>query len=412
MKNTLILALVCLGFSLTAQAKELTWPDALSMAKQNNPAIKRSAETLKQAQLSHKRAVANFLPDLSASASATQSKTDPGDLSRRYSVGLSGSLSLFSGFSDIAELRVQEYNLKTAETNNLRTLADTVYDVRSSYINLLWAQETVSLLQDILNIRSNNYSLVQLKYESGSEDKGSMLRVEADKAQAELDLLKAQRYLKSASLQLSRALGKEEFSVIQVTGSFAAANVSLDGEPSPLVEKTPEYIAAFYAYERSKAELLSARSGYYPSLSLSGSTSKTGEEWVPDNAGWSVGLTLNYPFFQGGKNFINVISARAGVAAEKETFRQSRLQLAANIDSAYNTYLNSSDNVSVSEKYLAASNEQSKITTTKYLNGLVSYIDWYSVENDYISSMKSLLNAKRDAALGRASFDKVLGLGE
>ena len=96
----------------------------------------------------------------------------------------------------------------------------------------------------------------------------------------------------------------------------------------------------------------------------------------------------------------------------KNSAQETALQLRASLVSAWNSLVSSIENVRIKETYMRASEEQSKITTVKYLNGLVSYYDWYNVENDFINAQKSSLSAKSDAFLAEASWKKTLGIGE
>jgi len=103
-------------------------------------------------------------------------------LIRTYNLSL--SLDLFNGFSTVNNLRLQLLELQIVQENYKRTVVNIVSSLKESFINLYFVQENISLLEKILR-RKQNYELVKLKYESGSEDLGSLLRVEADMSQAE-----------------------------------------------------------------------------------------------------------------------------------------------------------------------------------------------------------------------------------
>lgn len=391
------------------QARELTWEQALSEARQNNPSIKRSAETLNQARLAYSNAYANFMPNVSASAGASQSKSDTSDLQRSYSLGLNGSLSLFAGFADYAEIKTKQADLKIAEANYRRSLADMVYELKYSFVNLLWAQEMQAVAEKILGQRTQNFGLVQLKYDSGTEDKGSLLRVEADKDQAAYDYERAKRAVKTAAIRFLKAMGSDEIDGVTVKGDLSASGAPTDAPLYQLVENTPEYLSSKLSMEKSDYLLVSARSWLYPDLSLSGGINRTGQEWMPDKNSWNLGLSLSYNLFNGGRDVNSLRSSASQKASAMQALRETRQQLAFAVNSALNSFIDAVNYVSVSDKYLKASAEQSKVTTAKYINGLASYSDWYNVENDYINSMRSLLNAKRDALLQEANFNKTLG---
>ncbi|OGS43082.1 MAG: hypothetical protein A2539_09340 [Elusimicrobia bacterium RIFOXYD2_FULL_34_15] len=405
----IILFLIFAGDAFSAP---LIWQDVLSEAKKNNPELIKAEDSVKNARLSYYNSYTNFLPQLSANAGVNKSKTDGTDSPEQYSLGLSGRLSLFSGFSDSSQLKSKNIDLKIAELEYKRILADVIYNLKTSFIGLLWAQETIGLSEEILKRRSENYDLVKFKYDAGLEDKGSLLRVEADKFQAEYDLAKAKRNLKTASAQVLRDIGRDEFEVITVTASFNVY-MSTTIEPSyKLLREIPDYLIAEKNLEKSEYSVKIARSEFYPDLSISGSISNSGEKWIPDNEKQSLSLNLSYPFFPGGKNIYDLKIAKTNKKISEETFKSIRQQLMARLESVWNDFVDATENVKVSEKYFNASEQQSKIRTTKYVNGLVSYQDWYTSENDYISSKRAFLNSRRNAVISEISWKNFLGLGE
>ncbi|MDR3274618.1 MAG: hypothetical protein LBS81_01250 [Endomicrobium sp.] len=48
----------------------------------------------------------------------------------------------------------------------------------------------------------------------------------------------------------------------------------------------------------------------------------------------------------------------------------------------------------VKEQYLSAAKLQTEISS-KYINGLLTYHDWYAAENEYIYLQKELLDTKK-----------------
>ena len=143
----IILFLIFAGDAFSAP---LIWQDVLSEAKKNNPELIKAEDSVKNARLSYYNSYTNFLPQLSANAGVNKSKTDGTDSPEQYSLGLSGRLSLFSGFSDSSQLKSKNIDLKIAELEYKRILADVIYNLKTSFIGLLWAQETIGLSEEIL----------------------------------------------------------------------------------------------------------------------------------------------------------------------------------------------------------------------------------------------------------------------
>ncbi|HAX61571.1 MAG TPA: hypothetical protein DCX95_03290 [Elusimicrobia bacterium] len=396
-------------------SQPLTWQDVLIEAKKNNPAIISAEKSVENARLRYQSSITSFLPQLSANAGVSQSDSGESDWSKDYSYGLSGRLSIFSGFADVSDVSVKKIQLKIAEAEYDKTLSGVIFNLKKSFYELLWSQEAVKLAEQILKRRSENYELVKFKYDAGREDKGSLLRVEADKEQAEYELSKAKRNVVSAVKQLFKDMGEDSGDISEIpvaAGSFTineSTAVPVFGE---LLVNIPDYIIAKNNLEKSEYDLRAAKSQLYPEVSVSGSISKSGDSWPPPDERRSISLNLSYPFFPGGRNYYDVKIAQTDKAISEEAFRSTRQQLTSSLFSVWNDFINAVESVKVSEMYFKASEEQSKITSMKYINGLASYQDWYTVENDFTNSQRSLLNAKKNAVISEAEWKNVLGLGE
>ena len=226
MKKYITVLILCVSLSGTAfceGTKTVSWRDVLIETMDKNPALKKASEQVKTAQYGYLSSYSGFLPQISANASGNKSGdfNSNSDPTSSWSLGVSGSLSLFNGFKDKSSVSIKSLELNSADADYKRALSDVIYELKQSFIELLWSQETVVLSEDILKQRNNNFQLVKLKYEAGIEDKGSLSRVQADKLQAEYDLSKAKRHAGAAVSDLLKAIGTDEYATLAATGSFS-----------------------------------------------------------------------------------------------------------------------------------------------------------------------------------------------
>jgi outer membrane protein len=147
----------------------------------------------------------------------------------------------------------------------------------------------------------------------------------------------------------------------------------------------------------------------YPSISARGSLGNSGDAWFPNNHSWSAGLSVSYPFFSGGREWYDAALGTVAKSIASQTFRQTVQQLRATVQANSNVFLDAIEQVAVTEKFAQASQAQASITSAKYINGLVSYYEWYSTQNDNISAQKSILNVRRDVLLQQAAWNNVRG---
>ncbi|MFQ3675791.1 MAG: TolC family protein, partial [Endomicrobiia bacterium] len=371
-------------------SETFTWEKILLETKTKNPTLIKSKQLLDQAEINYKILWSNFLPKITASADVTRSgNNSSSDEITRYSYGVSGRLTLFNGFGDMAQLQIKHIELQIAQEQFKRTYADIIYNVKKSFINLLWAQKNVELAEKIYSRRKDNYELIKLRYEAGREDKGSLLKVEADLLNSEFELKKAYRNKTVYLNQLLKDIGTESLKDIIVEGTFYTDKPDIVTTFLDLAKNTPEYKIAELKLKKSEQEIVYAKSIFYPDLSLSVNISAFGTEFPLNSRNWSSGLELSFPLFSGRKNYYNYLLSEKNKIIQEQSFNETKLQLLSNLESVYNTLIDDYETIKIREKYLQASEEQTKITTLKYLNGLVSYYDWYSVENEYINAQKS-----------------------
>ncbi|MBA7510779.1 hypothetical protein ES705_02766 [subsurface metagenome] len=416
LRGVLLAGIILVNLDLVF-AKTLVWEDVLFEAKKKNPGIISAHQSLKSARLSYRSAFTNFLPQFSASAgwrksssiTSFESFAEGGSENEEFNYGISGRLSIFSGFKNSSKLKQERAELKREEAKFKRTVSDTIYDLKVAFAQVLRGQKTISLSEEILKRRRENTQLVKLRYEAGREDKGAYLRSEADLYQAEYETSLAKRNLKIQQMKLSKEMGRDEFEVIAVSGTLKVIPPEGILSFQELLVKSPDYLVARYGVDSSKYNLRYTRGAFYPQISFSGSTSRSGPEWPLERARWNVGLSLSYPFFSGGKKIYDLKIARIDKVKSEENFRGVKQEILFQVEQVYNGLIDAVDNVKVREKYFMASQERAKISGVKYINGLISYQDWDTIENEFINSKKSLLGAKFNAFVAWAEWKKVLG---
>lgn len=398
-------------------AEALVWEDVLREAKEKNPGIITAGQSLKSASLSYKSSFTSFLPQISASAGWTKSSSitsfesfaEGGSENEEFNYGISGRLSVFSGFKNSSKLKQQRAEFKGEEAKFGRTVSDTIYDLKVAFAQVLTAQKTISLSEEILKRRRENTEIVKLRYEAGREDKGAYLRSEADFYQAEYEFSKAGRSLKTQQVKLLKEMGRDEFEVIAVSGILKVVPPEEILSFQELLVKNPDYLVARYEVDSAKYNLRYTKGDFYPQISFSGGTSRSGPEWPLERARWNVGLSLSYPFFSGGKTIYDWKIVQTNKVKSEENLREVKQEILLGLEQAYNGLIDATDNVKVKEKYLIASEERAKISRVKYINGLISYQDWDAIENEFINSKKSLLDAEYSGFVASAEWKRVLG---
>ncbi|OGC04914.1 hypothetical protein A2276_03040 [candidate division WOR-1 bacterium RIFOXYA12_FULL_43_27] len=400
MKTGKIILLIVFLFLASCASFGATWQETLTLTDKNNEQIKSAVKQAESYEWSYRKSFSSFLPQLSASAGMTRSGT-----SDSYSYGLSATQSIFSGFENIFNMQAAyaQYCYQRESAQNTRATA--YYNVRSAFVSTAIASENIKIQEAILKRRKENSRLIQLRFESGRENHGNLLRTQADVLQAEYDLTAAKRSLELARLNLSQLVGEE---IKEVAAPDKVMEPALP-QTETLLPVSPAYLMSKYQLESAEISQRATLSEFLPTLSLSGNYKKSGSSWPPASRSDSWSLNFSYSFFPGGSNFADRIIYGLKLDQAKEDFKKSEKDLRYNIEDAAVNYKNAAQALLVKAAYLKAAEERAKIARTKYVAGLMSYEDWDRIENELVSSEKDNLSQKSRALLAEAAWYKSYG---
>ena len=411
--NTLFLVLL-LGLvpSLwAAPSPALIWEASVEEAAAANPELRAARANLAAAGHSAKAAHSGNLPQLSGGAGYNDSSGSATSNSATYSTSLSLSQNLFSGFQDSARIDQGEANFADAEANLKVVKARLSQELKSAFTGLQFAQNNVTLTEKIVQRLEENLRLVELRFEGGRENKGSFLLTSATLAQARYENLQASQALASSQASLARVLGRRDPSGLQVLGNVPIATPGAAPDFQQLLQQLPE-LAQARARERSAmADVTLARGGFFPSVDLTGSLAREGQDWTPDQDRRTVGLNLTIPLYSGGKDYYTTQSAVATLEAVSSNKDNVERQQLVRLKQAYANYVESEEKLKVDRAFLEAAITRAEIARSRYNNGLMSFEDWDRIENDLIQRQKTFLQSQRDRVTAEAAWEQAQGVG-
>ncbi|MDR2251225.1 MAG: TolC family protein [Endomicrobium sp.] len=407
MKKAFIALVFVLIASSYIYAEKITAEIVESQTLQNNPSIAKAKYEVYIAKQTLYSSFSSFLPAISFSGSLADDHID-----KHYSYGLNAQMSLFSGFSQYNTIRALSAKLKTAQANYTRAVSNAVCEAYSAYVNLMYTYELIDLYKQIRYRRTENRDLVKLRYHFGNADMGSLRRIEADVKMSEYELEKAQRAIETASAALLVAIGRNDDITILETDERIIVDKEIISKPDfdNLIIKIPDFLAAKYSLDYAKAQNWANKGQWLPSIDFTGNTNRSSYDKISvENKSWNAALNLKYLLFSGGKRFFETKSFAAQEKIAAEDFRNKKNMLKFNAIQLYNNWVNDYEILMVSNFYLESCKLQTDIAKRKYMNGIISYEDWYTIEDDYIKNQKNMLTYRQKAILSKISWIQFLG---
>jgi len=398
----------------------LTWQACIKEAQKNHPDLISAQESVKESEATKKITASTLFPQIDSSLDASTKRTETtssttgittSSTTDTYSYGVTGTQLIFDGFKTLNNVKAASQNLKAAQYNYKFTSVDVRLRLRTAFINLLKAQESLKITEDIYNIRRSNLELITLRYESGIEHKGALLNAEANLAQAEFDIAQAKRALEVAQRQLVKEMGRTKVSALRVEGVFEVSDLALEKPDFEALSKNNPSLEKLIAQKNAASfGIKAAQANFLPQLSAdTGANKNSSTHWPPRNDQWNAGLTVSLPIFEGGLRLAQVAQARAIFNQAQEDARSTRDSLVFTLEQTWAALQDAIETVGVQKKFLAAAGERARIAEAQYSLGLIQFDNWTIIEDDLVSTKTALLNAQAEALLAEANWVSAKG---
>jgi outer membrane protein len=426
----LILLSLTLGlFPRPAGAETLTWEDCVQEAARNNPDLIGAQETIRSSRAQVGASRSDFFPTLTPTAGynasnssnfrASTTSANPGlDVNVRtrqqLEVGASIQQNLFDGFKTKSGFEKSKSQLDESLANLGAVKTQVSLDLKTAFAQLLFSQEQIEVTRQIMQRREGNVRFLQLRFDVGRENQGSVLRNQALLDQARYDLSQTERALKVAQQTLAKLLGRNyeaNFEDLHVKGTFKTNFPKTPPDFRTLVSENPEHQRVAAQVRTAQSDVRLAKGNLFPSLDASAAISEQKLVDSPSQNSWSAGVNLSYPFFLGGRDIYGVQSAKAEELRVQQSLLNGDNEIVRGLKQAYANFQNAVENIKVQEDFLKASETRAEIGRSQYANGLISYQDWDLVENDLINNQKTILQSLRDALIAEANWEKAQGKG-
>ncbi|MCB0222040.1 MAG: TolC family protein [Chrysiogenetes bacterium] len=403
-------AVLLLGRALPVLAEELlTWDECIAEAAAYNASLQAADRRLRAAQMNVDSAHGGYFPEVNAEFNYDYGDRGSTGNTNSYSAGIKGKQNLFGGFADEKRIEQARAAVLLAKSERQIVRAQVSFELKTGFQELLFAQSNKALTGQIIARREENYRLVSLRYDSGRENKGSVLLFQAYLEQARYEDLQAGHDVEVARAQLRRVMGRDERAEFTASGVVPMSDPLSAPDFGELARQTPEYQQALYQEQFDLRAISLARSPLYPSLDLNGQFVREGDDATPDDNNWSVGASLNVPLFSGLRDYYSVKSARALAEASSVDALDAVRRARTRLEQTHAAFVESRQKVLVDELFMKAASIRAEIARSKYNNGLLSFEDWDVIENDLISRQKNHLQSLRNHVTTEAAWQQAQG---
>lgn len=430
----LLLPLLIMMSSGYAQDTTKVWTleGCINHAWKNNIQVRQSELTVLNNQLVLKQTQWARVPNLNANVSGRNSVgrsidpftniiRDQDITSQNY--GLNSSVTLFNGLNQHNTVKQNEATLNKSEFDLENQKNITALSIANQYLNILLAQEQVKNAQLSLTTSKLQAERTEKQVDAGAFPKQNLLQAKQQVASDEVNLITAENSLDLARLVLRQALQLPSSEGMQVEvpaipdPNVNVIDITLDDVFQSALS-LPEVKSAEEQVKASQFGLASAKSFWFPTLSLQGGLGTNWSSAAPDqfpdpdsptgfkentyanqldfNRSRFISLQLSVPIFNRFQTSTGVKQARITLQNSEYGLTNVKNQLRQNIEQAYYNARAAAKTYQATKNQLEALEESYRNVEQRFNLGATNSVEYNQIKNDFNKSQNDLIRTKYD----------------
>lgn len=347
-----------------------------------------------------------YLPSVSLTPQGTLTSKDGSKTSKTYNLAASADWEIDLFGKLLNSKRGAQAALEQSEAYRQAVQTQLVATIANSYYTLLMLDEQLDITCRTAETWNESVRTMKALKRAGQATEMAVAQSEASKLSVDASVLSIKRQINEMENSLSTLLGMSPQTIGRSTLQAQEFPDSLStGIPLQLLSRRPDV-------KQSEAQLAvayyatnSARSAFYPSITLSGSAEWTNAAGaVVTNPGqWLLSAvgSLVQPLFNRGKNIANLKIAKAQQEEALLNFRQSLLNASAEVNDALVQWQTARQRILLDEQQTASLRSALRSSELLMKHSSQNYLE-------VLTARQSLLQAELDAATDR--FDEIQGV--
>ncbi|HET7598934.1 MAG TPA: TolC family protein [Gemmatimonadales bacterium] len=403
----------------------ITLADAIRLAETAQPSVVQAQAQVRSTAADVRSARGAYWPTLNFNASGTEAynatagRVDPttnqvltGRSTGSAAASLSASLDLFTGFRRGAETRAARASNEAASAGLINARYQQRLTTTQQFLDALAAAQLVSVRLASVRRAEAQLRTAISKLQVGTATRSDTLRSRVTLGTAQLDLTTALSDLATAEAGLARLIGRP--------GRVAAADDSAYYRTQP-VDTTrlradaeagaPQVQSAAASARAARASVSAARSAYWPSLTLNGSTGFTGtrsQGYTPFNASQAT-LRLSWGLFDGFTREARIAQQEASADVADAQSADAVRQVDAAVTSGLAQLDAAQTRIGITLANVAAATEDLRVQQERYRVGVATIVDLLTSQEALGQAEVDVVTARFDYLRAKATLEALVG---
>ncbi len=388
---------------------------AQEIAIKGNPSLDAARERVIQAKRQLMQAWGAYLPSITATGGKRRSimsdndyeaalLLDPyaTDTTDSYSAGISASWTLFNGFQREYNHMSARYGKKSSIESKNNVLRLLLYQVAASYFNAQLAKENINIALANEKFNQRQLAETEARYRVGTGSLSDVLNFRIRINSAKSQLISARQSYEVAQYGLASLMGipdaklPSHIELSKLEDETGDELVIPDSSTSVnyAINHRPDLIQRNHLYKQAKAGVGSARSGYYPSVSITGSLEdsyRLDREFEKEDLDKSLMLNISFNLFNGWQTTARVGEARSRVRESQRNIEDTQLTVITDVESAVIKLKAAQDQLKLQRENTKLVRETRDLVEKEYTAGQGSLVRLNEAQRDLVTAESNLV---------------------
>jgi len=426
-----VLMTIFLGGAALAQGVQtpLTLEESIKIAMERSLTLHSAVVGISGSEFRRKEAITNFLPwwtgqfgytrwsypafigNFGGSATGTTRTSSP-DV---YNFNTTVSQPLFTGGLNLANYRFAKLGVSLSKEALETAKRDLILQVRIGYFNILRANKFLDVAQQQVKQFEAQLEVTKAFFEVGIVAKNDVLLAEVNLANARQSLVRAANDVATAKASFNILLRREVNTPLEVVDilTYKAFPLSYEQSLDEALRLRPEIKTAQLNINQAKENVKIARSGFFPTVSLTGNYSRSSEEFgLSGDLGserWSVQALATFTLWNWGNTAFKVGENKVKVTQAEDSKTQLIESIILELKNDYLNMLVAEKNLGVAEKAIEQAEENLRMNEERYKYQVATQTDVVNAVTLLAQARVNYYGALSDFNIAKAQLERAMG---
>ncbi|HUC86046.1 MAG TPA: TolC family protein [Candidatus Acidoferrales bacterium] len=340
---------------------------------------------------------------------------------QNWNSGIQLVQNIYMGGRMVAALRAADATQKQAIANYETSVADTLLNVRIAYYDVLLGAQQIVVQEASVKLLEKERQDQQHRLEAGTVPRFNLLRAEVAVANERPSLISAHNSYRIAKNNLANLLGYNlprevwEDIPLNLVDVFDTSpyTVNLPDAIQQALSRRTELAAMRKDVELQNLNIVNAKSGYKPTVSLFGGYNWVNNEYTTDPAselnGWNAGAQVSWSLFDGLLTQGKIKQAKAQYARSKISLEDEQRQIELQVRTAYSDFIQARETLESQRKVQEEAEEALREANARAEAGTGTQLDVLDAQTSLTQARTTQIQAEHDYVAARARLERAIG---